>query len=62
MEKIFHVKTSLIKNKKKQFAIMNLSTSSLRTDPYHPKVHLDGLIQGIWFDNQNWKVFKILKG
>ena len=50
VQKIFSISINPV-NFHKKIVIINFSTSVLKSDPYHPKVHLEGLIQGIWFNN-----------
>ena len=44
-----------------RIGIANFGTGVLKEDYYRPKVHLFGLIEGIWFGNHNWSHFRILK-
>ena len=51
-----------ISMKDKKIAIMNFATSQLRNDQLKPRIHILGLLIGIFFDNQNFDCFHILKG
>lgn len=46
--------------KRLRIGIANFGTGQLRDDPFRPKVNLFGLIEGIWFDNHDWKHYCIL--
>lgn len=41
--------------------LLNFATSQLRNNQLLPKIHLPGLLMGLFFDNQKWTCFCVLK-